>query len=111
MSSSIPGDPVGMRAKAHRLQAYADQVFTWADRVNKKVDGMRFEGPAAKRIRNKMHAWNTNMKRSGTEIQELAQLLLRSAGDVEMRQAAEERRLEAQRLREEQSKRGGGGGR
>lgn len=93
MSSSIPGDPAGMRAKAARLRAQADEILTWADRIDRSVEGMEFEGPAAKRIRHQMSNWRLSVIQAGTQLQDLAQMLLRSAGDVEIRQAAEARRL------------------
>lgn len=102
MSSSIPGDPAGMQAKARRLRVYAEQIQALADQIDKKVGGMEFEGRAANRLRDTMHTWNTDVMRAAIELRELEQLLLRSAGDVEARQAAE-----ARRPRETQS--GGGG--
>jgi uncharacterized protein YukE len=114
MSSSIPGDPAGMRAKAARLRSQADQVLTWVGQIDRKVDGMEFEGPAAKHIHTQMHTWSTDMKQAGHELHDLADLLQRSAGDVETRQAAEARRQAAQEAEEERRKReaaAGGGGR
>ncbi|MGA9760898.1 MAG: hypothetical protein WBQ14_00525 [Gaiellaceae bacterium] len=86
-----------MKAKAARLRLQADEIFVWADRIDAKVDGMRFEGRAATRLHSTMQTWKTDVKRAGTELQDLAQLLLRSAGDVETRQAAEARRLAEQK--------------
>jgi uncharacterized protein YukE len=97
MSSSIPGDPVGMRAKAARLHAQADEIHTWADRIDREVDGMEFGGPAARRIRHQMKDWKAAAMQSATELLDLSHLLLRSAGDVETRQAAETRRLAQQK--------------
>lgn len=92
MSSTIPGDPAGMRAKAAELRARAEGVSVWADRLAGQVGRMEYQGPAANRLRDRMSGWQQGVKSAAGELAELADVLLRSAAEVEARQRAAGRR-------------------
>lgn len=89
----IPGDPIAMKAKATLLRSLARELHTWAHGVDERVDGMEFEGRAARRVRHRVDAWKGKINRAGDELYNLSRLLDRSAADVAALQAAERRRL------------------
>lgn len=88
MSSSIPGNPAEMRARAARVRSQADEILAWAGRIGGKVDDMEFEGRAARRIRHQTKLSKDELLRAGHGLIKVAELLRRSAAEVEARQVA-----------------------
>ena len=82
-----------MRALAGRLRAVAGSAADATARVQATVAGLDFRGPAASRLRAATGAWSGRGGRVASELQDLSDLLMRSAAEVEAAQA-ERARLE-----------------
>jgi uncharacterized protein YukE len=91
----VVGDPAGMRALAHALRAAASDFAAIARMTSSVVTGLPFEGPAAKRIRARVHDRTAATEAVARALHDLADFLLRAAAQVEAAQAARERALEA----------------
>ena len=89
----VPGDPGAMRALAARLRAVAESASDATARVRTSVAALDFRGPAAGRLRAAVGDWSGRGRRSASELQDLSDLLMRSAAEVEAAQA-ERARLE-----------------
>src|SRR2546423_11737033 len=89
----VPGDPGAMRALAARLRAVAESAWDATARVQTSVTGLDFRGPAASRLRAAIGGWSGRGGRAASELQDLSDLLMRSAAEVEAAQA-ERARLE-----------------
>jgi hypothetical protein len=82
-----------MRALAGRLRAVAESTSAATARVQGSVAALDFRGPAAGRLRAAIGAWGGRGSRAASELQDLSDLLMRSAAEVEEAQA-ERARLE-----------------
>jgi hypothetical protein len=89
----VPGDPGAMRALAARLRGIAESAADAAGSVHAIVTGLDFRGPAASRLHGVIGGWSGRSRRAAAELQDLSDLLLRSAAEVEAAQA-ERARLE-----------------
>jgi len=76
-----------MRALAARLRAVAESASDASARVDASVTGLDFRGPAAGRLRAAIGGWSGRSGRDAAELQDLSDLLLRSAAEVEAAQA------------------------
>src|SRR2546423_15474367 len=90
----VPGDPGAMRALAARLRAVAESAWDATARVQTSVTGLDFRGPAASRLRAAIGGWSGRGSPAASELQDLRDLLMRSAAGVVGAQA---RRARAER--------------
>lgn len=88
------GDPEALREQGRQLRAQADQVRGLADWTARRLDGMTFEGPAARRLEASSHHNRGQAHACAARIDELADLLDRGAGRAEEERAAFIRRQE-----------------
>lgn len=80
------GDPAGMRLLAGRLRILADQVTHGATSVEARFDRLNFQGPARERLDSSAAGRVQRARRIAAELGEAADLLVRSAAEVEARQ-------------------------
>ena len=102
MAFSLPpvvGDPGGMRTLAAALRSTASTVGAVDAEVWGRASALDFWGPAASRLVDNMSAWHGTMTGAARELDETADLLLRTAAEVEQ-ELANRARLERQRLEE-----------
>lgn len=105
----VIGDPAGMRALAVELRMRADALGSAASAAARRVDGMRFDAPAADRHRGETRAWEAELTRQAQRLMGLATRLAAAANQVESAQLDRARRAEAL-AREEQARAAAAGG-
>jgi hypothetical protein len=91
----VVGDPAGMRALATALRTAAADFASIGSSIASLVNGLDFEGPAARRIRGRVHDRTSVIETAARGLNDLADLLMRAAAEVEAAQAARQRALEA----------------
>jgi uncharacterized protein YukE len=89
----IAGDPPGMQRLAAELRLEADRAEGVARRVEQSMQELQFEGPAAERLRAESRAWSAQVRGHCSELRALADMLSRSAGQVDAAQRERARRL------------------
>lgn len=104
----VIGDPAGMRQLAAQCRAHAAQLSELAARAEQTVNGMRFEAPAANRIRERVRHQSAGRRADAQALSALADRLAQGASRVE-REVADRRRA-ARRAAEARAKSAGGGG-
>jgi hypothetical protein len=88
----IVGDPGGMRALAAALRSTARAVGATDHSAWSRASVLEFSGPAARRLASEMVAWHDAVHGAAVELNDAADLLLRSAAEVD-RQIEERERL------------------
>jgi hypothetical protein len=103
------GDPAAIRNAAEQVRQKASALFDVQFAVSGSVTDMRFQGPAAGRIRGDAVAWRSQANASMRELEALANDLDTAANRLEVdleqykraftraQRAEDERRREAQR--------------
>jgi uncharacterized protein YukE len=76
-------DPAAMRQRAATLRSTAEQVATLVERLDRRVETMEFQGPAAERFRAAMSDRTLRGRRAAQELEELADLVQRGAERAE----------------------------
>jgi hypothetical protein len=84
-----------MRALAKTLRTAAESLGAADDAVWSKAGSLSFSGPAADRLSGAMTGWHGDMSGAATQLSGTADLLERSATDVEAAQRERERLLRA----------------
>lgn len=77
------GDPRAMRALAATLRKDSEAVAARAAWLARRVDRMKFEGPAADALRQDMIRARIDADRTAMELKEIANRLLSGAARVE----------------------------
>jgi uncharacterized protein YukE len=90
----IPGDPAGMRALAGLLGSLAAEIGAQESELTSEVRAMTFEGPAGDAFRERMRGVAADGRSVAEELQDLANLLERSAAEVAEAQKARLERME-----------------
>ena len=76
-------DPAAMHQRAAALRATAEQVASTVERLDRRVETMHYQGPAADRFRAAMSDRSLRGKRAVQELNELADALQRGAQRAE----------------------------
>jgi hypothetical protein len=84
-----------MRALAQMLRAAASEFGAIAEAAGGFVHALAFEGPAATRIRGRVQDRTSAIRSAASALNDVADLLMRSAAQVEAAQAARQRAIEA----------------
>lgn len=85
------GDPAAMRGAASALRLRAEQIHDAAQRIGQAADVAVYSGPAADRLRAATTDRRARLAGAAGRVQEVADLLVRSAAEVEEAQLAAER--------------------
>jgi uncharacterized protein YukE len=106
----IPGDPAGMRALAANLRAQSAVVAVGSTRVDRSVDAIDYQGPAATRFRGTIGMWQFASAGLRSELEHLAALLEHEAARVAalQEQARREHERREREAREQAAKAGSG---
>jgi len=91
----ITGDPVGMRALAAFLRSQAAITVQGSTRVDRGLDAIDYQGPAATRLKGDLGSWQFMSAGMRSEYEHTAALLEHEAARVQALQ--EEARREAER--------------
>lgn len=81
-----PGDPAGMRLLAGRLRILAEQITHGASSIDARFDRLNFQGPARDRLGRSADGRVQRARGVAEQLAEAADLLVRSAAEVEVRQ-------------------------
>lgn len=88
------GEPEAMRELARALRFRAETVATLGEQVQRRVDGLAYEGPAASRLRFDTERRRREAQRVAGELNEMAAAIVRSAAHVEEQTLALRRQME-----------------
>ena len=80
-------DVAAMRSRAAGIRQSADAVRTLHDRVDRRVDALAFEGPAAMRFRASVSERSQRARRAAQRLDELADRIHAEANSIENRGA------------------------
>jgi len=75
----IHQDPAEIRRQAALLRSASETIETLVQRLDQRVEGMEFEGPAALRFRAVMEERTQRGRSAARELDELATTLLAAA--------------------------------
>jgi hypothetical protein len=92
------GDPNGMRRLAGELAARAAAIRRDADTADRAVGDMRFQAPAAHRLRGSVHHEVAQLRAVAAEVEALAHTVRVGADQVAQAQA-EAKRIAAEKAR------------
>lgn len=81
--ATVTGDPKAMRALAAALRKDSEAVAARAAWLARRIDRMKFEGPAADAMRQDMIRTRIDAERIAAELKEIANRLLSGAARVE----------------------------
>jgi hypothetical protein len=81
-----------MQRLAAELRSDADRAEAVARDVDRSVQTMQFQGPAAERMRTASRSWTGLVRQHCAELRGLADTLARSAGQVEAARRAQQHR-------------------
>ncbi len=81
-------DPEAMRAVAARLRAQSERLAAGSQRIHARAGALDFEGPAASRFRDQVVDRHRRALSASGRLQDLANQVLRRAGQTEDAQAA-----------------------
>jgi len=76
-------DPAAMLQRAAALRATAEQVTSTVERLDRRVETMHYQGPAADRFRAAMADRSLRGRRAVQELNDLADALQRGAQQAE----------------------------
>jgi len=85
-----------MRAYAAQLRQSAEIVATTGSAMLRTADNLTYQGPAGDGFRTRMQWWRGEITGAAQALNEAADALVRSAGEVEAARAEEARRQRAE---------------
>jgi hypothetical protein len=85
------GDPAAMRGAASALRLRAEQIVDAAQRIGHAADTATYAGPSADRLRHATADRKARLTGVAGRVQDIADLLARSAGEVDEAIIAAER--------------------
>ena len=81
--TSQHGDPAAMRTHAAALRQSAERLTALDDRVDRRVDALVFEGPAASRLRAAQTDRSARTRRAAQQLHDLADRVEARAAQVD----------------------------
>jgi hypothetical protein len=95
------GDPAAAAAAAAKVRRLADAVGDRSSRLDTRLKGVSFEGPAARRARQRVSDLSARTDTVATVLTAVADDMARAAAEAKAG-------LDAERRREAETRRGGG---